>query len=181
MIKLTTPLSNSNIEHLHIGDEVLFTGTIFTARDAAHEKLVNCVKEHKELPFEPTNAIIYYVGPTPPKPHQALGSAGPTSSYRMDPYSLVLMEQGIKVMIGKGDRSESFKTALVQNKAVYLSAIGGTGALLSKTIKKAQLIAYPELGPEGIYRLEVEDFPAIVTYDCYGGDLFITGQKQYAR
>ena len=181
MIKLKTPLTDSDIAGLRIGDEVLFSGTIFTARDAAHGQLINHIKNNEKLPFDPHNAIIYYVGPTPPRPNQVIGSAGPTSSYRMDPYSGVLMSQGVKVMIGKGDRSPDFLKALVKYQGVYLSAIGGTGALLSKTIKKATLIAYPELGPEGIYRLEVEDFPAIVTYDSHGGDLFAEGQKQYER
>ncbi|MGD9886558.1 MAG: FumA C-terminus/TtdB family hydratase beta subunit [Bacilli bacterium] len=181
MIKLKTPLTDYDITSLRIGDEVLFSGTIFTARDAAHSKLINHIKNNEKLPFDPYNAIIYYVGPTPPRPNQVIGSAGPTSSYRMDPYSSVLMSQGVKVMIGKGDRSSEFLKALVKYQGVYLSAIGGTGALLSKTIKKATLIAYPELGPEGIYQLEVEDFPAIVTYDSHGGDLFTEGQKQYER
>lgn len=181
IVKWKTPLKDSDIENLHIGDEVMITGTIYTARDAAHAKLVKLVEEKQPLPFPSHNAIIYYVGPTPPKPNQAIGSAGPTSSYRMDPYSLVLMEQGIKIMIGKGQRSELFRNQMVKNHAVYLSAIGGTGALLSKTIKKATLIAYPELGPEGIYELEVIDFPAIVTYDCHGGDLFQAGIKQYQQ
>jgi fumarate hydratase subunit beta len=181
MIKLTTPISNEEIKNLRIGDVVAITGTIFTARDAAHARLAELVKNQLTLPFNPKNAVVYYVGPTPPKPGQVIGSCGPTSSYRMDPYSSVLMKQGLKIMIGKGQRSEEFKAEMRKCQGVYLSAVGGTGALISKTVIQSVLIAYPDLGPEGIYQLTVKDFPAVVTYDAVGGDLFQEGQKKYRR
>lgn len=181
MIILKTPVSDSDIENLTAGEIVSITGTIYTARDAAHKRLVELVEIKEPLPFDPKNAIIYYVGPTPAKPGQAIGSAGPTSSYRMDPYSVILMKQGLKVMIGKGPRSEEFKKAMIEEKGVYLSAVGGAAALISQSIKKCDLIAYPDLGAEAIYRLEVEDFRAIVTYDTKGNDLLEEGVRKYQK
>jgi len=181
IIELKTPITNEQIERLRIGDTVSITGIIYTARDAAHKKLVEAIKKGEQLPFDPNNAIIYYVGPTPAKPNQVIGSAGPTSSYRMDPYSSILMEKGVKITIGKGPRSEQFKKDLIKYKGVYLSAIGGAGALISKAIKKAELIAYPELGPEAIYKLEVENFTCFVTYDSKGNDLLTQGIMQYSN
>jgi len=172
MIRIQTPITDEIRMKLHAGDEILLSGTIYTGRDQAHKRLLEAIENHKEPPFSFQDQVIYYVGPTPARPDRVFGACGPTSSYRMDPYSLELMPQGLKVMIGKGDRSQSFRQALVREKAVYLVAIGGIGALLAKTVKKADLIAYPDLGTEAIYKLEVVDFPCIVAYDPVGGDIF---------
>lgn len=179
--KVNLPIEDEIVKQLRAGDIVYFTGVIYTARDAAHKRLVELIKDGKELPMDVKNSAIYYVGPTPAKPGRAIGSAGPTSSYRMDPYSEDLMKLGLKVMIGKGPRSKELKDALVRNNSVYLSAIGGAAALISETIKKCDLVAYPDLGAEAIYRLEVEDFMAIVTYDSVGNDLFEEEIKKYQR
>lgn len=181
MIELKTPITDEQILNLKAGDTVSITGTIYTARDAAHKKLIEALERGEKLPIETNNTIIYYVGPTPAKPNEVIGSAGPTSSYRMDPYATKLMQQGIKITIGKGPRSEEFKKDLVKYKGIYLSAIGGAGALISKSIKKAELVAYPELGPEAIYKLEVENFTAFVTYDAHGNDLLTDGIMQYSN
>jgi len=178
---LNLPISPEDVKKLRAGDIVYFTGVMYTARDAAHKRLVELIKEGKELPMDVKNSAIYYVGPTPAKPGRAIGSAGPTSSYRMDPYSEDLMKLGLRVMIGKGPRSKELKEALVRNNSVYLSAIGGAAALISETIKKCDMIAYPDLGAEAIHRLEIEEFMAIVTYDSVGGDLFETEIKKYKR
>ncbi len=179
--KLTLPLSNEEIESLRIGDIVLLTGVIYTGRDAAHERLVKLINEDKPLPIDLDKATIYYVGPTPTKPHEVIGSAGPTSSYRLDPFTLPLLKQGLKIMIGKGPRSKEYKELLKQYKALYLSTIGGAAAIISKSIKKCELVCYEDLGPEAIYKLDVEDFFAIVTYDIYGNDLFEEGIKKYKQ
>ena len=152
---LTTPLSDEDIEKLKAGDVVYLSGTLYTARDAAHKRLVDLIKEGKELPFELKGSVIYFVGPTPPKPGDPIGSAGPTTSYRMDSYSPILIEHGQKGMIGKGKRNQAVKDACVKYKAVYFGATGGAGALLGKQIKSAEVIAYPELGPEAIRKIEV--------------------------
>lgn len=178
-MKITTPLTEEVIKNLHAGDKVYITGTIYTARDAAHLRLVNLIKENKPLPFDINDQIIYYVGPTPAKPGQALGSAGPTTSYRMDPYTPLLLKHGLKGMIGKGDRNEEVKKAIKEYKAVYFGAVGGAAALISKSIKKAEIIAYEDLGSEAIRKLEVVDFPAIVVNDIYGNDLMIDNIKKY--
>jgi len=179
--KMTAPLTDEDIEKLKIGDIVYLSGTIYTARDAAHKKLVDLLSEGKELPFDLTGSVIYFVGPTPPKPGEPIGSAGPTTSYRMDSYSPILIEQGQKAMIGKGKRNQAVKDACVKYKAVYFGATGGAGALIAKRIKKAEVIAYPELGPEAIRKLEVEDFPVTVVNDSYGGDLYEEGRKKWAK
>ncbi|OGW55452.1 MAG: fumarate hydratase [Nitrospirae bacterium RBG_19FT_COMBO_55_12] len=171
-IKIQPPLTNEIIERLKSGDRVVITGVIYTARDMAHKYLVEGHKRGEPLPFDPRGQILYYTGPTPAPPGHAIGSAGPTTSYRMDRYTPFLLEQGLKAMIGKGPRGSEVKEAIKTHKAVYLAAIGGAGALISKTIKKAEVIAYPNLGTEAIMRLEVEDFPAIVVNDIYGGDLY---------
>jgi fumarate hydratase subunit beta len=170
--KLKTPIFDDVIRSLHVGDEVTISGIIYTARDAAHKKLVETIQQNQPLPFDFSGQVIYYVGPTPAKPNQPIGSCGPTSSYRMDRFSPTLMEQGLKVMIGKGERSEEMISEIKKQKAVYLIAIGGIGALLSKTVISSEIIAYPELGPEAIRKLEVKDFPAIVAIDSNGNSIF---------
>jgi len=178
-IRIYTPLTDEIVEKLKTGDKVLVNGFIYTGRDAAHRRLVELVNKGQPLPFDIEGQIIYYVGPTPPKPGKVIGSAGPTSSYRMDPYAPVLMAKGLKGMIGKGSRGKEVIDAMKQYKAVYLAATGGAGALISKRIKKADVVAYEDLGPEAIRRLEVEDFPAIVVNDIYGHDLYEQGKKAY--
>ena len=180
-IRLKTPLSDEDVERLKIGDRVLINGIIYTGRDAAHKRLFGLIKEGKALPFDMKGQIIYFVGPTPAKPGQVLGSAGPTTSYRMDAYSPALLEKGLKGMIGKGKRSEAVKEAMKKFKAIYFAATGGAGALLAKRVKKAEIVAYEDLGPEAIRRLEVEDLPVIVVNDVRGGDLYIEGEKSYRK
>jgi len=180
-IKLTTPLSDKDVEKLKIGDKVLLNGVIYTGRDAAHKRLVEALEKGEKLPFNPQGQVIYYVGPAPARPGKVIGPAGPTTSYRMDPYAPLLMEAGIKGMIGKGSRSDVVKEAMKKYKAVYFAAIGGAAALLSEQIKKAEVIAYEDLGTEAVRRLEVEDFPVIVVNDVKGGDLYEEGVKKYSR
>lgn len=181
VIKLTTPLSDADVEKLNIGDRVEITGIIYTGRDAAHKRLVELVKEGKELPFDIKGQIIYYVGPSPAPPGKPVGAAGPTTSYRMDPYAPVLIEAGLKGMIGKGARNQEVIESMKRFKAVYFAAIGGAGALMAKSIKSAEVIAYPELGPEAVRRLEVVNFPAVVVNDVHGNDLYEEGVKKYSR
>ncbi len=180
-VRLKTPLTDEDVENLKIGDRVLISGVIFTGRDAAHRRLFELLKAGKGLPFDIRGQIIYYVGPAPAKPGQVFGSAGPTTSYRMDAYSPALIEVGLKGMIGKGMRSEAVKEAMRKHQAVYFAATGGAGALLSKRVKKAVVIAYEDLGPEAIRRLEVEDLPAIVVNDVKGNDLYYEGEKRYRK
>lgn len=180
-IRLTTPLSDADVERLSAGDRVLLSGVIYTARDAAHARLVDLVREGKDLPFDVKGQIIYFVGPTPAPEGRPIGSAGPTTSYRMDPYSPILLDLGLKAMIGKGKRSAEVKEAIQRNKGVYLAAVGGAGALISQRIRSAEIVAYEDLGPEAIRRLTVEDFPAVVVNDCRGGDLYTTGREKYRR
>jgi len=176
---LTTPLSEEDVRKLKAGDVVNLTGVIYTARDAAHKRLVDLIEKGEELPFELEGSVIYFVGPTPPKPGEPIGSAGPTTSYRMDSYSPTLLKHGSRGMIGKGKRSQEVKDACKKYGGVYFGATGGAGALLGKRIKKAEVIAYPELGPEAIRRLEVEDFPVTVINDTHGNDLYQMGREQY--
>jgi fumarate hydratase subunit beta len=180
-IRLTTPLTTEDVEKLHIGDKVLLSGVVFTGRDAAHKRLLELLTEGKELPIDVKGQVIYYVGPTPAKPGKPIGSAGPTTSYRMDLYSPRLIELGLKGMIGKGNRSQGVIDAMKRYKAVYFGATGGAGALLAKRIRKAEIIAYPDLGPEAIRKLEVEDFPVTVINDTKGNDLYQEGIKRYAQ
>jgi fumarate hydratase subunit beta len=180
-IRLKTPLSDADVEKLKAGDKVLLNGVIYTGRDAAHKRLFDLLKEGKPLPVDLKGQVIYYVGPAPAKPGQAIGSAGPTTSGRMDTYSPRLMEIGLKGMIGKGMRKKEVVEAMKKYKAVYFAATGGAGALLAKAIKKAQVVAYEDLGPEAVTRLEVEDFPVIVVNDTKGNDLYQQGMQQYAR
>lgn len=177
--KLTLPLKEDELLQLRSGDIVEISGVIYTGRDAAHKRLVELLDKGEKLPIDVNGGAIYYVGPTPAKPGRAIGSAGPTSSYRMDAYSLPLLKEGLKVMIGKGPRSEQYKNQLVEYKAVYLSAIGGAAASISESILKCDLVCYEDLGAEAIYRLEVKDFFCIVTYDTVGNDLFEEGLKKY--
>jgi fumarate hydratase subunit beta len=180
-IKLTTPLTEEDVEQLSIGDKVLLSGVLYTGRDAAHKRLFDLLNEGKQLPIDITGQVIYYVGPTPAKPGKPIGSAGPTTSYRMDPYAPRLIELGLKGMIGKGNRSQAVIDAMKRFKAVYFGATGGAGALIAKRIKKAEVVAYPDLGPEAIRRLEVEDFPVTVINDTRGNDLYAEGIKRYAQ
>lgn len=180
-IRLTTPLTTEDADRLRIGDRVLLTGIIYTARDAAHKRIVQLLEAGQPLPFNPQGQVIYYVGPAPAKPGHAIGAAGPTTSYRMDAYAPALIAAGLKGMIGKGKRDDAVRTAMQQHKAVYFAAIGGAGALIARSILTAEVIAYPELGPEAVRRLEVKDFPVIVANDAHGGDLYEEGVKTYAR
>ena len=173
------PLSRDEARKLKAGDSCLISGTIYTARDAAHKRLCELIKEGKELPFDVKDSIVYFVGPTPAKPGEVIGSAGPTTSYRMDAYSPSLIEIGQTGMIGKGKRGPEVIEAMKKHGAVYFGAIGGCGALLSKCIKKAEVVAYEDLGAEAIRRLEVENFPAIVIIDSEGNNLYETGRKNY--
>ena len=179
--KLKTPLTDEDVTKLKAGDIVYLTGTMYTARDAAHKRLVDLILNGEELPFDLKGAVIYYVGPTPPKPGEVIGSAGPTTSYRMDPYAPTLIEHGLKGMIGKGKRNEAVKEACKKHKAVYFGAVGGAAALIAKAIKNAEIIAYPELGPEAVRKIEVEDFPVVVVNDTYGNDLYEEGRKLWEQ
>ena len=177
--KVALPLTNETLEGLKAGDNILLTGTIYVGRDAAHKRMVEALEQGRPLPFDIKGQVIYFMGPSPARPGQPIGSAGPTTSGRMDSYSPRLIAEGLKGMIGKGMRSQEVKDAMKKYKAVYLAAIGGAGALISKTIKKSEVIAYEELGAEAIRRLEVEDFPATVVNDIYGGDLYQEGKARY--
>ena len=180
-MNLTTPLTDDVIEQLRAGDKVSITGVIYVGRDAAHKRLVEALDAGKTMPFDPRGQIIYYMGPAPAKPGDPIGSAGPTTSYRMDPYAPRLMEVGLKGMIGKGNRSMPVREAMQKHKAIYMGAIGGAGALIAKSIKSAEVIAYEDLGAEALRRLEVEEFPAIVVNDVYGGDAYEDGLARYSR
>lgn len=176
---LHTPLSREDARALRCGESCLITGTIYTARDAAHKRLCELAAKGKPLPFDIEGAIIYFVGPTPAKPGQVIGSAGPTTSYRMDAYSPALIALGQTGMIGKGKRGEAVVDAMRRYGAVYLGAIGGLGALLGKCVKKAEVIAYPDLGAEAVRRLEVENFPVVVVIDSEGNNLYELGRRAY--
>lgn len=179
--KLQTPFTREDARSLKAGDSCMITGVIYTARDAAHKRLCELVAQGKPLPMEIENAIIYFVGPTPAKPGQAIGSAGPTTAYRMDAYSPALIAIGQTGMIGKGKRSPEVIEAMKKHGAVYFGATGGCGALLSKCIKKAEIVAYEDLGAEAIRRLEVEDFPVTVIIDSEGNNLYESGRAEYLR
>jgi len=178
-LNIKSPLDEETINKLEAGDQVFITGTIYTARDSAHKRIIETLDKGEELPLDLTNQTIYYMGPTPAKPGQAIGSAGPTTSGRMDSYAPRLMSIGLKGMIGKGNRSQEVKDAIKKYKAIYFGAIGGAGALISKSIKKAEIIAYEDLGAEAIRRLEVENFPATVINDIHGRDLYEEGKAKY--
>ena len=180
-IKLKTPLTDQDVEKLKIGDKVLLTGVIYTGRDAAHKRLFDLIMAGKELPVDIRGQVIYYVGPAPAKPGKPIGSAGPTTSYRMDAFAPKLMELGLKGMIGKGNRGAEVVEAMKTHKAVYFGATGGAGALLARSIKKAEVVAWEDLGPEAIQRMEVEDFPVVVINDTKGNDLYVEGAKKYRK
>ncbi len=178
---IETPMSKEDALKLKAGDKVMLTGRIYTARDAAHKRLVDLLEEGGDLPIPLEGQIIYYVGPAPTPPGKAIGSAGPTTSYRMDPYTPALIEKGLRGMIGKGERSEAVVEAMVKHKAVYFAATGGAAALISKSIVSAEVIAYDDLGAEAVRKLEVKGFPVIVAQDCHGGNIYKEGQAKYAR
>ncbi|MCB2290255.1 Fe-S-containing hydro-lyase [Clostridium sp. CS001] len=177
--RISTPLTKDKVKDLKAGDSVLLSGVIYTARDAAHKRLVDLIDNGEELPMDVKDSVIYYVGPTPAKPGMALGSAGPTTSYRMDAYAPKLLEKGLSGMIGKGLRSKEVVDSMVKNGAVYFAAIGGAGALIGKCVKKAEIVTYEDLGSEAIRRLEVEDLPIVVVIDSEGNNLYEQGQNAY--
>jgi fumarate hydratase subunit beta len=179
VIHLNTPLSSEDIEPLRSGDRVTISGILYTARDAAHRRLVELIETGIDLPIPIVGQIIYYAGPSPAPPGRVIGAAGPTTSYRMDPYTPRLLELGLKGMIGKGKRAKDVIEAIVKHRAVYMAAIGGAGALMARAVKYAQVVAYEDLGPEAIRELMVEKLPAIVVNDTRGNDLYIQGQKDY--
>ena len=178
-MNMETPLKKEDIKKLRAGDIVKISGIIYTARDAAHKKMCELLEKGQKLPFEPEGAVIYYVGPTPEKPGQVIGSAGPTTSGRMDAYTPLLLSAGVKGMIGKGERSGKVRESIIENKAVYFAAAGGAAALISRSIISSKVIAYEELGTEAVRELTVRDFPVIVINDIYGNDLYAEGQKKY--
>ena len=180
-VKLTPPLTDEIVRSLVTGDQVLVNGVIYTARDSAHKRLMELLKAGEPLPVDFKGQILYYVGPSPAGPGRVIGAAGPTTSTRMDAYTPTMLQLGLKAMIGKGKRSPEVLAALKEYAAVYLGATGGAGALISKCIKAASVVAFPDLGPEAIHRLEVEDLPTIVINDCHGGDLYELGRREYAR
>jgi len=181
MRMIKTPLSREDARALRCGEDVLLTGTIYTARDAAHARLIETIKQGETLPFELENAIVYYVGPTPPKPGRVIGSAGPTTSGRMDVYTPELIRLGLTGMIGKGTRTPEVVAAMQKYGAVYFGAVGGAGALLARCIKSAEIVAYEDLGAEAIRKLEVKDMPLTVIIDSEGNDLYIQGRADYLQ
>ena len=180
-INITSPIDTETIEKLRVGTQVLISGVIYTARDAAHKRLIQALDRGEKLPFDLNGQTLYYMGPSPARPGQVIGSAGPTTSSRMDIYTPRLIAAGIRAMIGKGSRSPEVREPIKRYKAVYFATIGGAGALLHRAIKQAEVIAYEDLGTEAILRLNVENFPAIVANDIYGEDLFEQGKAKYQR
>ena len=178
---ITAPIDRETLKSLHAGDYVYISGTIYTARDAAHKRMIETLDEGRELPLDLKDNVIYYMGPSPAREGRPIGSAGPTTSSRMDKYAPLLMDQGLKGMIGKGKRSAEVREAIVRNGAVYFAAVGGAGALLSKAVKKAEVIAYDDLGTEAIRKLEVENLPAIVVIDSEGSYLYEDAAKKYRK
>ncbi len=183
---METKKSHDTLERLryrrpHAGDNVTITGYIYTGRDAAHKKMIELLEKGEKLPFDPNGQVIYFVGPTPAKPGQVIGSAGPTTSGRMNKYSPLMLDAGLKGMIGKGEMGAEVAEALKRNKGVYFVATGGAAALIAKRITESELVAYEELGPEAIRRFKVVDFPVIVAQDCHGGNIYIEGVKKYER
>ena len=180
-VRLSTPLTDSVVQLLHVGDHVLISGYVYTARDAAHKRLVETLKAGGELPIPLQNQIIYYVGPSPSQPGQVIGAAGPTTSSRVDPYTPLLVEHGLRGMIGKGKRNDAVRQALATHHAVYFAAVGGAAALIARSIKAVEFIAYEDLGTEAIRRLTIEDFPAVVANDMYGEDLYELGKREFRQ
>lgn len=180
-VYVTTPLTAEQVGQIKSGDEVYITGTIYTARDAAHKRMVEDLTAGRQLPFDPQGGIIYYVGPTPPKPGQVIGSAGPTTSYRMDKFTPEMLKQGIKGVIGKGYRGDEVKAGFVEYGAIYMVSTGGAGALLARTIENAEVVAYEDLGAEAVRRLTVKDFPTVCIHDAHGGDQYYNGQSQWVK
>lgn len=180
-MNINTPFTKQIAKQLKAGDIVTLNGTIYTARDAAHKRIIEDLKAGKQIAFDLQNQIIYYVGPTPPKPNEIIGSAGPTTSYRMDTYAPYLMDRGLTGMIGKGKRSPEVIKSMIKNNAVYFGAIGGAGALLASHIKKAQIIAYEDLGAEAVYKLTVQNFPVTVVIDVNGNNIYETEKLKYRR
>ncbi len=181
IIKIKTPLTDEIVSKLKSGDSVLITGVMYTGRDAAHKRMIDALNKGDKLPFDIQGQIIYYVGPSPAKPGKPIGSAGPTTSYRMDAYAPTLIKLGLKGMIGKGWRAKEVIDACIKYKAIYFGATGGAGALIARAIKKAEVIAYDDLGPEAVRRIEVVDFPAIVINDAFGNDLYVKGVEKYKQ
>ena len=179
--KIALPLTDRTLDELRAGDDVLLSGVMYVARDTAHKRIIEALEQGKPLPFDVIGQTVYYMGPSPAKPGQVIGAAGPTTSGRMDVYAPRLIAEGLKGMIGKGMRSKPVKDAMKKHRAVYFAAIGGAGALISKSIKKSEVVAYGELGAEAVLRIEVADFPAIVVNDIYGGDLYEEGKAKYRR
>ena len=179
MQKITSPISPDVVEKLRAGDQVLISGVIYVGRDAAHKRMIEALDKGEKLPFDVQGQTIYYMGPSPTKPGHVIGSAGPTTSGRMDAYTPRMLSVGLRAMIGKGLRSDAVKDAIREYKAVYFAAVGGAAALIAKSIIKSDIIAYEELGPEAVLRLEVKDFPAVVINDCHGGDLYQEGKEKY--
>ncbi|MCX5800523.1 MAG: Fe-S-containing hydro-lyase [Candidatus Eisenbacteria bacterium] len=179
--RVSAPLTDNVVQDLRAGDEVFISGVIYAARDAAHKRMVDLLSKGEPLPFDIKGQVVYYAGPTPTRPGEVIGSAGPTTSYRMDPYAPILIQHGLKGMIGKGQRTEPVVEAMKKFKAVYFAAVGGAGALIARAVKANKIVAYEELGPEAVRMLEVVDFPVIVAQDCHGGDLFVEGVKKYSR
>ncbi len=179
--RITAPFDEETAASLRAGESVLITGKILAARDAAHKRMVECLEKGEELPVDLKGQVVYYVGPAPAKPGHAIGSAGPTTSGRMDAYAPKLMEQGLKGMIGKGYRKPEVVESMKNHKVPYLAAVGGAGALIARSIKKYDVLAWPELGPEALAVMEVEDFPAIVVIDSLGDNFYTTGQKPYRK
>lgn len=171
-MELFTPLTADKVKTLKVGEKVYLTGVIYTARDQAHKRIIETIERGETPPFPLENSIIFYVGPTPPKPNEVIGSAGPTTSYRMDSYTPYLLDRGLKGMVGKGERSKEVIDSIIKNRAVYFAAIGGAGALLAASIEKSELVAYPDLGPEAVYKLTVKRFPCYVAVDSQGNDIF---------
>jgi len=179
--RLQLPLSDDDVERLRAGDSVLLTGGLYTARDAAHRRMVEALSKGEPLPVDIRGQVIYYVGPTPAKPGEVIGSAGPTTAIRMDPYTVPLLEAGLRGIIGKGGRGPQVREALQKHRAVYFLAVGGAGALLSKRIRRVEVIAYKDLGTEAMRLLEVEEFPVVVCNDIHGGDLLEQGKARWRR
>ncbi|BBL80054.1 fumarate hydratase [Rubrobacter xylanophilus] len=180
-IRLRTPLSREDVEPLRSGELVLISGVLYTARDAAHARMAAALDAGEPLPFDPEGQVIYFVGPAPARPGHPIGPAGPTTASRMDPYSPLLIERGLRGMIGKGKRSQAVKEAMREHGCVYFGAVEGTAALLARRVKEAEIVAYEDLGPEAIRRLVVEDFPAVVVNDLHGGDLYEEGRARWRR